>query len=392
MIKFWNRNKQSQPQPSEHSGDIESSIQEVIEDIIKKQKVTAQMVLQHLSVLEGDARIIFEVNPSDVGTLKDFCKVCEAAIEKLDSINKARILLTGHSEHKNDQNISTTEKTQESSMQSRKHAHKVNNGDTQNGQNPNTQLLENVQHIIAVASGKGGVGKSTTAINLAVAFAQMGLKTGLLDADIYGPSLPRLLGTDKRPRRVENNKISTIEAWGLQAMSIGFLIDDESTPVIWRGPMIQKALYQMIQDVAWGSLDMLVIDLPPGTGDVQLSLVQKVALSGAVIVSTPQDLALADVRKGIGMFKRVETPILGVIENMSYFQCPKCDARSDVFGHDGAKEEALLQKIPFLGQIPLEIKLRQTSDAGTPLVASDLDHPITKIYHTIAGDLLKKLP
>ena len=215
-----------------------------------------------------------------------------------------------------------------------------------------------------MASGKGGVGKSTTSINLALAFAAQGLKTGILDADIYGPSLPRLLGLSEKPRS-ENNKLIPLSALGLEAMSIGFLVDEDA-PTIWRGPMVMSAVQQMLRDVAWGDLDVLVIDMPPGTGDAQLTLSQRADLAGAVIVSTPQDLALIDARKGLNMFRRVNVPVLGIVENMSYFVCPSCGEISDIFGTGGAKAEAERLGLPFLGGIPLNMEIRATSDAGTP--------------------------
>ena len=240
-----------------------------------------------------------------------------------------------------------------------------------------------IKHMIAVASGKGGVGKSTTAVNLALGLQAIGLKTGILDADIYGPSQPRLLGLAGRPQVAHGNTLRPMQAFGLEAMSMGFLVD-EGTPIIWRGPMVVSALTQMLRDVAWGELDALVIDMPPGTGDVQLTMAQQVPLSGAIIVSTPQDLALIDARKGLNMFRRVDVPVLGIIENMSYFVCPKCGERSDIFGHGGAKAEAEKLGIPFLGGVPLHMDIRATSDEGQPIVASSPDSPHARIYRDIA--------
>ena len=241
-----------------------------------------------------------------------------------------------------------------------------------------------VKHLIAVASGKGGVGKSTTAVNLALGFQAIGLKSGILDADIYGPSQPRLLGLSGRPSVVSGNTLRPMEGFGLKAMSMGFLVD-EGTPVIWRGPMVVSALTQMLRDVAWGDLDVLVIDMPPGTGDVQLTMAQQVPLSGAIIVSTPQDLALIDARKGLNMFRKVDVPVLGIIENMSYFLCPKCGERSDIFGHGGARDEAGRLGIPFLGEVPLHMDIREKSDAGQPIVASKPDSIHAQIYRDMAA-------
>jgi ATP-binding protein involved in chromosome partitioning len=240
-----------------------------------------------------------------------------------------------------------------------------------------------IKHMIAVASGKGGVGKSTTAVNLALGFQSIGLKAGILDADIYGPSQPRLLGLSGRPQVAGGNTLRPMEAYGLKAMSMGFLVD-EGTPIIWRGPMVVSALTQMLRDVTWGDLDVLVIDMPPGTGDVQLTMAQQVPLAGAIIVSTPQDLALIDARKGLNMFRKVDVPVLGIIENMSTFICPKCGERSDIFGHGGAEREAEKLGIPFLGGVPLDMEIRIRSDEGRPIVATSPEGPHARIYRDIA--------
>ncbi len=245
-----------------------------------------------------------------------------------------------------------------------------------------------VKHLIAVASGKGGVGKSTTAVNLALGFKAIGLKVGILDADIYGPSQPRLLGISGRPEMAAGKTLKPMQGFGLKVMSMGFLVD-EGTPVVWRGPMVVSALNQMLREVAWGSagdeLDVLVIDMPPGTGDIQLSIGQQVPLSGAIIVSTPQDLALIDARKGLAMFRQVNVPILGIVENMSFFLCPKCGERSDVFGHGGARDEATKLGVPFLGGVPLHMDIRSTSDSGNPITASAPDGVHAGIYRDIAA-------
>lgn len=238
--------------------------------------------------------------------------------------------------------------------------------------------------IIAVASGKGGVGKSTTAVNLALGLQANGLRVGILDADIYGPSVPRLLKISGRPQQIENRIIKPMENYGLKAMSMGFLVDEE-TAMIWRGPMVQSALLQMLREVAWGELDVLVVDMPPGTGDVQLTMAQQVPLAGAVIVSTPQDLALIDARKAINMFRKVEVPLLGIIENMSYFLAPDTGARYDIFGHGGARTEAERIDVPFLGEVPLTIDIREKSDIGTPVVVAEPNGPSAEIYRQIAA-------
>ena len=241
-----------------------------------------------------------------------------------------------------------------------------------------------VANIIAVASGKGGVGKSTVAINLALALKEKGLRVGVLDADIYGPSMPRLLGLKGQPQQIAGNQLDPMQAYGLKVMSMGFLVDEE-TPMIWRGPMVISALSQMLKDVAWGELDVLVVDMPPGTGDAQLTMAQQVPLAGAVIVSTPQDLALIDARKGLNMFRRVNVPVLGLVENMSTFVCPHCGERSDIFGHGGAKAEAARLGVPFLGEVPLTLAIRETSDAGRPVVATDPSSPAAKAFREVAA-------
>ncbi len=254
---------------------------------------------------------------------------------------------------------------------------------------PKTDGLSQVRHIVAVGSGKGGVGKSTVAANIAVALAQAGLAVGILDADIYGPSLPTLLGLTGKPD-TRDKKLLPKSAHGVQAMSIGLLIDPD-TAMIWRGPMATSALHQMLTDVLWGVLDVLILDLPPGTGDIQLSLAQRTKLSGAVIVSTPQDLALIDARKAITMFQKVNVPILGLVENMSHFICPSCGTQSDIFGHGGAQAMAGLQQMAYLGGVPLHLAVRQASDAGVPVVISAPDSAEAQAFAQIARQLVAKL-
>jgi ATP-binding protein involved in chromosome partitioning len=244
--------------------------------------------------------------------------------------------------------------------------------------------IPGVETVIAVASGKGGVGKSTTAVNLALGLRDLGLKVGLLDADIYGPSIPKLLAIKEKPETIGGTRLKPISRYGLSVMSIGFLIDEE-TPMIWRGPMVMSAITQMLREVEWGALDILVVDMPPGTGDAQLTMAQQVPLKGAVIVSTPQDLALIDARRGVAMFKRVDVPVLGVVENMSYFVCPQCGTRSDIFSHGGARHEAERLGVPFLGEVPLHMSIREKSDSGLPVVATDPDGEHARIYRDIAA-------
>lgn len=268
------------------------------------------------------------------------------------------------------------------------HAHKPPQG----GTSPMARQSEipGVAAVIAVASGKGGVGKSTTALNLALGLRDLGLKVGLLDADIYGPSVPRLTGLRDKPELNGERKMIPLRRFGLAIMSIGFLVEEE-TAMIWRGPMVMSAVTQMLRDVEWGELDVLVVDMPPGTGDAQLTLAQNVPLKGAVIISTPQDLSLIDARRGLAMFRKVNVPVLGIVENMSYFQCPHCGTKSDIFGHGGARHEAEKLGVPFLGEIPLHMAIRASSDAGSPVVDSEPDGPHAAIYRAIAGQVRDQL-
>ncbi|CAM5550114.1 ATP-binding protein involved in chromosome partitioning [Aquamicrobium terrae] len=247
-----------------------------------------------------------------------------------------------------------------------------------------------IEAIVAVASGKGGVGKSTTAVNIALGLAANGLKVGVLDADIYGPSMPRLLGIRGRPESADGKVLKPMLNYGLKVMSMGFLVDEE-TPMIWRGPMVVSALTQMLREVEWGPLDVLVVDMPPGTGDAQLTMAQQVPLAGAVIVSTPQDLALIDARKGLNMFRKVDVPVIGIVENMSYFIAPDTGKRYDIFGHGGARKEAERLGVAFLGEVPLEMGIRESSDEGRPVVAAKPDGAEAKIYRAIAARVWERL-
>ena len=264
-------------------------------------------------------------------------------------------------------------------------------GQTGHGQQPAGPAgIPGVGAIIAVASGKGGVGKSTVAINLALALRDLGLKVGVLDADIYGPSLPKLLAIKERPETSGGTRLKPIQRYGMPVMSIGFLVEEE-TPMIWRGPMVMSALTQMLREVEWGDLDVMVVDMPPGTGDAQLTMAQQVPLRGAVIVSTPQDLALIDARRGIAMFRRVNVPVVGIVENMSTFVCPHCGTRSDIFGHGGARHEAERLGVPFLGEVPLALDIREKSDAGLPVVASEPNGPHAQAFRAIAAAVREQL-
>lgn len=252
------------------------------------------------------------------------------------------------------------------------------------------RLVPGIRQIVAVASGKGGVGKSTVAVSLAVSLARRGFKVGLLDADIYGPSIPLMTGIDEAPKMTADRKLIPFERYGLRIMSLGFLIE-EGAAVIWRGPMVMKALEQLLRDVVWGELDLLIVDMPPGTGDAQLTMSQRVNLAGAVIVTTPQDVALADARKGIAMFNKVDVPVLGLVENMSHFICPHCRERSEIFGHGGGRLEAERLNVPFLGEIPLHVAFREAGDAGRPVTATDPESPNARAIDEIAARLAERL-
>ena len=309
-------------------------------------------------VLVKDGRVYFSVTvPADKAEeLEPLRQAAQKVVEEIEGVSGATAVLTAEAARGTAGQANGSGPKEHARVSEARQRGAARDG----APRPKTTAgVPGVKHLIAVASGKGGVGKSTTAVNLALGFMANGLKAGVLDADIYGPSQPRLLGLSGQPTPMANsNALKPMEGYGLKAMSMGFLVD-EGTPVVWRGPMLVSALNQMLRDVAWnidGDLDVLVIDMPPGTGDVQLSMAQQVPLSGAVIVSTPQDLALIDARKGLNMFRKVEVPVLGIIENMSYFVCTNCSERHEIFGHGGAKIEAEKLGLPFLGGIPLDIK------------------------------------
>lgn len=312
-------------------------------------------IMDHVTSIEVNdttIQVIFEGKPDQLKELEGIRAFCEAALKKQCPNHKILCALIAEKKNK-----------------------------------PQTfESLQGIKHIIAVASGKGGVGKSTTTVNLAFALTQLGYKVGILDADIYGPSLPTMMGLFDKPDVTADKKLRPVMAYGIACMSIGLLIPVD-TPMVWRGPMVQGALMQLLKDVAWGELDVLLIDMPPGTGDVQLSLAQQASLSGALIVSTPQDIALIDARKGLAMFEKVAVPILGIVENMSVFTCPNCGHESHIFSHGGARETAKQLDVAFLGEIPLSLEIRQCADSGQ-LIQDELS---LKIYKHVAESMLANI-
>jgi ATP-binding protein involved in chromosome partitioning len=337
-------------------------------------------VLSEISITDG--RVLFSINvdAAEARAWEGVRAAAEAAVRALPGVTGAMVALTA-------------EREAGASPQSRGvqpvAAHRPPHNPAGSPMSKQAEI-PGVGAVIAVASGKGGVGKSTTALNMALGLRDLGLRVGLLDADIYGPSVPRLAGIRDKPSLDDNKKMIPIAKFGLSIMSIGFLVEEE-TAMIWRGPMVMSAITQMLRDVAWGTLDILVVDMPPGTGDAQLTLAQNVPLKGAVIVSTPQDLALIDARRGLAMFSKVNVPVLGIVENMSYFQCPECGTRSDIFGHGGARHEAERLGVPFLGEVPLHMSIRANSDAGTPVVESEPNGPHADIYRAIAAKVRDQL-
>jgi ATP-binding protein involved in chromosome partitioning len=329
-------------------------------------------MISGIQIREGHVGFAIEVEPERGPRLEPLREAAEKAVAALDGVLSASVVLTAE------------KRGNAPRQQPPAHGHPGHRAA------PQKPLVPEVRSIVAVASGKGGVGKSTVAVNLALALAANGLTVGLLDADIYGPSQPRLLGLKGRPQTKDGKTIEPMEAFGIKAMSIGFLVNEDQA-MIWRGPMVMSALQQMMRDVNWGALDVLVVDMPPGTGDAQLTMAQQVPLAGAVIVSTPQDLALLDARKGIAMFRKVEVPVLGIVENMSYFLCPHCGERTEIFAHGGARAEAEKLGVPFLGEVPLDPAIRETSDGGNPIVASEPDSENALIFRRMAATVAARL-
>jgi ATP-binding protein involved in chromosome partitioning len=347
-----------------------------VKDPISSKDIVSAGMVRGLQMKDGHIAFAIEVDPEQGPKMEPLRKEAEKIVHALDGVLTATVVLTA-------------EKAADAAPPPPQQAPR-GPGDIGGQQMQAGDPLPGVNAIIAVASGKGGVGKSTTAVNLALGLAAAGKKVGLMDADIYGPSMPRMMGITGQPVSNDGKNLEPMENYGIKVMSIGFLVE-EDTPMIWRGPMVQSALEQMMRDVNWGELDVLVVDMPPGTGDAQLTMAQRVPLTGAVIVSTPQDIALLDARKGLNMFRKVDVPVFGIIENMSYFNCPHCGERSEIFAHGGARAEAERLGCDFLDEVPLDIDIRVTSDGGSPIVVSQPDGEHAKTYRAIAKQVVEKI-
>ncbi|HEX6956788.1 MAG TPA: iron-sulfur cluster carrier protein ApbC [Ferrovibrio sp.] len=371
------------------SGVTEAQILDALRQVVDSdhgRNVVDLGMVSGLVIKGGNVGFVLEVSPQDGARKEPLRKACEQAVTRLPGVSSATVVLTAERAGKAE---AAPPRPQAPRQASHGRAHPAGTAGAAPSVGPRP-AIPGIKSVIAVASGKGGVGKSTTAVNLALALARTGRRIGLLDADIYGPSIPRMMGITGKPHSPDGKHLHPMQGWGIPTMSMGFLVP-EDTPMIWRGPMVMSALEQMLRDVSWGELDILVVDLPPGTGDAQLTMAQRVPLAGAVIVSTPQDIALLDARKGLNMFRRVDVPVLGIIENMSYFCCPNCGHRSDIFSHGGARKTAAELGCDFLGELPLNMAIRETSDAGTPIVASQPDSEEAKAYHGIAEKVAAKL-
>ncbi len=354
--------------------DVRAALGKVVDpsrgtDIVSAGQVTS------LSVSGDEVRFVLEVDPARAAAMEPLRQAAEAAVQALDGVTRVSAVMTAHAAA--GQAAPAKAPVPDLGLKDFTPKPKAPAG---------PEKLPGVRHVVAIASGKGGVGKSTVSANLAVALAARGLRVGLLDADVYGPSQPRMLGVSGRPSSV-NNIILPLRNHGVTVMSLGFMVEEEEA-IVWRGPMLMGALQQMLGQVQWGTLDVLLVDLPPGTGDVQMTLCQKTAGAGAVVVSTPQDIALIDAKKGIDMFKRMETPILGIVENMAAFVCDGCGKTHHPFGHGGARAEAEKQGVPFLGEVPLYLSIRTAGDSGAPIVAAKPDGEEAKPFWAIADGLI----
>ncbi len=348
-----------------------------VKDPTKGEDIVTLGMVSGLIIKDGNIGFAIEVDPRQGAAMEPLRKAAEKAVYDLEGVTSVTAVLTAERAAPSGPAGQAPQQPAQGQAQG-------------SAQGPGGAMIPGIRSIIAVASGKGGVGKSTVTTNLSLALAQLGLKVGVLDADIYGPSQPRMLGISGRPTSPDGKILNPMENYGIKCMSMGFLVA-EDTPMIWRGPMVQSALQQMLRDVDWGELDVLVVDMPPGTGDAQLTMAQQVPLSGAVIVSTPQDIALLDARKGLNMFRKVDVPVLGIIENMSVFVCPNCGHESHIFSHGGARREAEKLGMEFLGEIPLDIEIRETSDGGRPVTVSKPDTPNAQAFLAIAKRVWEKV-
>ncbi|MFO1070354.1 MAG: iron-sulfur cluster carrier protein ApbC [Geminicoccaceae bacterium] len=348
--------------------DILAALRRVRHPVRGGDVVSLEMI-SGIVVKGSNVGFAIEVEPAEAAAMEPLRRACEQAVRAVPGVTSCTAVLTA------ERAPGGRQAGPPPSMPGRAPA--------QGQPAPQKPLVPGVKWIVAVASGKGGVGKSTTAVNLAMGLAAIGERVGLLDADIYGPSIPRMAGITGKPGSSDGKKLRPMEAWGVKCMSMGFMVEEDA-PMIWRGPMVQSAIQQMLGDVEWGELDVLVVDLPPGTGDAQLTMAQRVPLTGAVIVSTPQDIALLDARKAINMFRKVDVPIVGLVENMSYYCCPNCGHRAEIFAHGGARSCATRYEVDFLAEIPLDIRIRETSDDGRPIVVSEPRSPQSEAYRNLA--------